>query len=164
MVPGGIAGEKRHVEAAVDQRLTQRAHVFGVVAVGVVFVFDLDHEERAAVGDLLRSENAADFEEKFTGGFEETRVGCAKSDFFLVEEPPRQAAHFPFGAGIRARPQQHPEAIFSRCSQYSRGTRAKWISPQRIWKCFPSSKNSFSPMANVCGGVVSAAESIGAPM
>ena len=34
----------------------------------------------------------------------------------------------------------------SRCRQYSWGTRAKCISPQRICSGFPSSRKSFSPM------------------
>src|SRR5215469_11601673 len=48
-------------------------------------------------------------------------------------------------------------AIRKRWRQYSRGTRAAWISPQRIWKRWPSRRKSLVPMAKVCvGGEASA--------
>src|ERR1019366_2232216 len=46
-----------------------------------------------------------------------------------------------------------PLAICKRCRQYSIGTRAAWISPQRICSRWPSSRKSFVPMAKVCMAV-----------
>ena len=57
---GRVAIEEGDVEPGVNHRLAQGAHVSGVLAEESVFVFDLDHENRAAAGDLERTEHAAD--------------------------------------------------------------------------------------------------------
>ena len=93
----------------------------GVLAVEAVFVFDLHHEDRAAVRDLQRAEHAADLLQIFFRGVEVTRIAGAELDVVVFEQPPGQAAHFPFGAGIRAGPQNHPQAFLLRDAAKFRG-------------------------------------------
>jgi len=66
----GIAGEEGDVEAGVDEGLAEGAHVFGVFGEEAIFVFYLDHQDGAAVGDLEGLEFTADFHEVLAGGVE----------------------------------------------------------------------------------------------
>ena len=66
------------------------------------------------MGDLQRAEHAADFLQIAAHGVEVSRVAGAEFDVVVFQQPPRRAAHFPFGAGIRAGPQDHPQALLLR--------------------------------------------------
>ena len=108
----GIAGEEGDVEAAVEEGLADFAHILFVFGEEAVFVFDLDHEDGAAVSDLEGSEDSADFVEIGFGGVEKFGIARAESDVGIFEKPPGEAAHFPFGAGVGAGAEDDPEAFF----------------------------------------------------
>ena len=95
----------------------------GVLAVEAVFVFHLHHEDRAAAGDLQRAEHAADFVQVTFRCFEVARIARAQLDVVVLEQPPRQAAHLPLGARIRAGTQNHPEPFLLRDAAELRGVR-----------------------------------------
>ncbi len=64
--------------------------------------------------DLQRPEHSPDFLEIGLRRLQIARVAAADLDAVLLEHPPRRAAHFPFGAGIRAGTQNHPQAFLLR--------------------------------------------------
>ena len=111
---GGIAIEQRNLESRIHQSLAERVDVILVVTKEAVFVFHLHHQDRAALGDLEWREHAADLLEVALRGFEVFRIGRAQVDGRVFQEPPRGAAHFPLGAGVRAGPEQHPQAFLLR--------------------------------------------------
>ena len=108
----GIAGEERDVEAGVEEGLAEVAHVLRVLGEEAVFVLDLHHKDRAAVRDLERAEDAADFSEVALGGLHVLRIARAEFDGIFLEQPPREAAHFPFRAGVGAGAKNHPQSFF----------------------------------------------------
>ena len=103
-----VACEQRHVETRVNHRLPQRAHVFGVLAIRAVFVFHLHHEDRAALGDLQWPQHAAHFLQIFFRGVKIARIAGAQLDVPGLEQPPRETAHLPLRARIRAGAQDDP--------------------------------------------------------
>ena len=108
----GIAGEERDVEAGVEEGLAEFAHVLGVSAEEAIFIFDLDHEDGPAVGDLKRREFFADALEVIFDGGHVAGVAGAEFDSVVLEEPPGEAAHFPFGAGVGTGAEDNPESFF----------------------------------------------------
>ncbi len=109
-----VALEQRHVKTSVNQGFPDFVHILRVLAEEAVFVLDLRHDDRAAVRDLQRAELAADLLEIGLRRSEIARVAAAKPDAVVLEHPPRRAAHFPFGAGIRAGPEDDPQALLLR--------------------------------------------------
>ena len=107
-VPWRIAGEERDGKAAVQEGLPDFAHIMNVFAIGAVFVFHLDHEDRAALGDLLRPEHTADFLQPGSSRGDVSRITGAQLDVRLFEQPPGQSPAIPLGAGVGAGPQNHP--------------------------------------------------------
>ena len=63
------------------------------------------------MGDLQRAQFAAHVLEIAFDRFEVVRIAAAQLDIIVFEQPPRGAAHFPFGAGIGAGPKDHPEPL-----------------------------------------------------
>ncbi len=81
-----------------------------VAAPGPVFVFDLDHDDRA-VGGQIRFDQGGHFGEINGGAVEEVRVSAAQLDHLVLDQIVRQASKIPFRANIRSRPQQHIHAV-----------------------------------------------------
>ena len=68
--------------------------------VGTVFVFDLYHDDGAAVGDgqVLHFVGYGFFEDGYA--LQKVSIGLAQADVFLFKQPPGQSAHFPFGTNV----------------------------------------------------------------
>nr|GEU28650.1 HTH-type transcriptional regulator PtxR, putative [Tanacetum cinerariifolium] len=112
---GGIALEQRHIETAIEQHLAHGAHVVEVLAEEAVFVFDLHHQDRTAVRDLLPAQHPAHFLHPAPGrGHIALVAGAQEAVAGMLEQPPGQAAHFPLGARVRAGTQNHPQAFLLR--------------------------------------------------
>ena len=108
---GRVAVEQRHVEARVQQGLPQLAHIGGILPEETILIFHLDHQDGAAFGNLQRPEHAADLPEVALGRRHISRIASAKLDVLILEQPPWEAAHFPFGARVGPRAQDHPQAL-----------------------------------------------------
>ena len=61
--------------------------------------------------DLERSELAADFVKIIFRRRDIARIAGAEFDVIVLQQPPGQAAHVPFGAGIRSGPQDNPQTF-----------------------------------------------------
>ena len=99
-----VGGEQRAVNAAFTIDIDNGVEVFLVVAEGTVFVFDLYHDDVAAVGS--ETAGAEVFEQCMIVTsylFEVAFVVAADGDVFVAEEPCRQTAEFPFTADVRTR-------------------------------------------------------------
>jgi len=67
------------------------------------------------MSDLHGTEHAADFLHVAAGRFDEVGIAGAQEGVAgLLQQPPWQAAHFPFGARIRAGTQDDPQAFLLR--------------------------------------------------
>ena len=107
-----VAGEERDIEPGIQQGLANIAHVFGILAVKAIFILRLHHQNRAAMGDLLAPEHAADFLEVGFYGIDISGIARTQFNAVILEQPPRRTAHLPFGAGIRAGPENDPQPFF----------------------------------------------------
>ena len=97
-----VALEERHlVKTAFADDVPNLAHIFLVRAVRTVFVLHLHHDDGATVLYGQRSQLLAHFALEQTDSFHEVWVRLAQADVLLLEQPPRQAAHFPFGTDVR---------------------------------------------------------------
>jgi hypothetical protein len=105
---GVVAGEELSVEAGADEDVVE------LVEVGIdagIFVFELGHEDGAAVVDL---EIGGFLGEGFDVGFdveEEFRIVGAEFDVFVFEKPGGVAAEFDFSADVGADAIDDPEAV-----------------------------------------------------
>ena len=110
-VAAAIGGEERDFKAGGAIHVADLAHVNVIGAVAAVFIFDLHHDDGAAMGDLQGSELVAEFFQIGAGGREEARVLTADFQIGLLEEPPGVAAEFPFSAAVRSGAEDDPEAF-----------------------------------------------------
>ncbi len=104
---GRIEGD---LEARFYPDLLEPGHVAPVVAVAPVLVFELEHQDGTAPLNLEPADLVGETADVAGAGFEIPLVAAADLDVGNREEPGRQSAEVPFGAGVRARPDDDPEA------------------------------------------------------
>ena len=107
---------------AIDatQTIPDSTHVRLVLAIATIFVLHLHHDDRSTLLNgkpckLLAHLLLEDFH-----AFHEVRVLLTQADVLLLQEPPRQTAHFPFRTNVWTRAHNHVHAIllsqFAECS------------------------------------------------
>ena len=96
-----VALEECHlVESDRTEAVADFAHVGLVNSVGAVFVLHLHHDDGTAILDGEGSELLAHLGLEDLDALHEVGVALTQFDVFLLEQPPGQAAHFPFGAHV----------------------------------------------------------------
>ena len=116
VVFGAVGGEKRDVDASLNERLLDLFQVDEVGTKRSVLIFNLDHRNRTAVCFQQRNHAGEQLIEE--RGYR-CRVGCLPGpdpDTGLRGEPGREPAVVPFGANVRPRSQDDFESFLARQS------------------------------------------------
>ena len=100
-VAGPVALEESHL-VAVDaaQTVANLRHVRLVLTVRTILVLHLHHDDGATILDGERSELLAHFSLENLHALHEVGVLLAQTDVLLLQQPPGQTAHFPFGTNV----------------------------------------------------------------
>ncbi len=106
---GSVGRVERHLDPGLLPEPLERQHVVPVVPVAAVFVLDLDHEHRTAALDLEVPEDLAELQNVRLARGEIARVGATDLDVRRPQEPGRQPAEVPLGAGVGPGPDDDPQ-------------------------------------------------------
>ena len=94
--------EQRHFSKACGAyRITDGRHIGLVRAIRTIFVFHLHHDDVTTTGNLQILQLLAHFMHKGSHVLHIERIESAKLHAVVLQQPPRQTAHFPFRTYIR---------------------------------------------------------------
>ena len=104
-----VGREERHLDPGLVPEPFEGEQVVAVVAEAAVLVLDLDHQDGPAAMDLEVADDLSDLQDVGLAGGEVAGVGAAHLDVGRPQQPGRQTAEIPLGAGVRPGPDDDPE-------------------------------------------------------
>ena len=99
------------IKSALADDVADGTYVWLVLAVRTIFVLHLNHDDRTTILDGEWSQLLAHFLLEDFYSLHEVRILLTQTDILLLEEPPRQATHFPFCTNVWTRANDDIHAV-----------------------------------------------------
>ena len=111
-----VAGGPQAVKTRIDKQPPVNVEVFFITAVRTVFVFNLHHQDAAAMIDLIRCQLFA-YGVYILFVFRQIpEILAPHGQSFFLLQPVGVTAKLPLGTDARRRPQNHPQTFFLCCT------------------------------------------------
>ena len=94
--------EQGHIAEVLTHNVAYLGNILLAFAIRTVFILYLYHNNRTALLDSQSCHLVGHLFLEDSHTLQEIRVVFTQTDVFLLQEPPRQTAHLPFGAYIRS--------------------------------------------------------------
>lgn len=102
-----VGGKEGDIQAVFPHFPFQEQQIFLIVSVRAVFVFDLTHKNRTAVGALILGKLWNQHLKIIVHLFQVSLVGTAQGKIAILQQPRRKSAKFPFGTDELAGADDH---------------------------------------------------------